>query len=252
MRNWWNKYYPIIILLVIAAIMAGLIGWFLLTLKNEPGWAQSYTAVGTLVLAFFTLVLALATFGVIWQNYRFKEKDKKEKLLNEILEWIRGLEVKIFPYPYKGSIQILEEIYRHHELGISGASGEIMKTVDKDLRYSGILDIIVNDCKYMKRIAFRLDDKLFEMIDSLEGQLNNRLKLIYDTFSIRTEVGIKRTKMYDEAKRLLIEGENPSDILQLAHEISDGTTKMFADNASRIRDLIFKSIDKSIDLKINI
>ncbi|MBN1161059.1 MAG: hypothetical protein JXA17_03825 [Dehalococcoidales bacterium] len=86
-KNWWKKNYLKMILLVIAVIIAGLIGKFILILKDDPGWAQSYTAVGTLILAFFTMVLALATFGVIWQNHIYKKEERKERLLNEIIEW---------------------------------------------------------------------------------------------------------------------------------------------------------------------
>jgi hypothetical protein len=45
-------------------------------------------------LSLFTLLLACATFllagaasWTIWQNYKFREKDRKERLLNEIIEW---------------------------------------------------------------------------------------------------------------------------------------------------------------------
>lgn len=34
-----------------------------------------------------TLILAVAAFWTIWQNYKFKRKDWKERLLNEIIEW---------------------------------------------------------------------------------------------------------------------------------------------------------------------
>jgi len=44
-------------------------------------------AIATLVLALVTAVLALAAFWAIWQNYKFRERDRKERLLNEIIEW---------------------------------------------------------------------------------------------------------------------------------------------------------------------
>jgi len=34
-----------------------------------------------------TFLLALAAFWAIWQNYIFRRKERKERLLNEIIEW---------------------------------------------------------------------------------------------------------------------------------------------------------------------
>jgi hypothetical protein len=34
-----------------------------------------------------TFLLALAAFWAIWQNYQFKKRERKERLLNEIIDW---------------------------------------------------------------------------------------------------------------------------------------------------------------------
>jgi hypothetical protein len=44
-------------------------------------------AIATLVLAFVTAALAIGTFLIIRQNSKFREKDRKERLLNEIIDW---------------------------------------------------------------------------------------------------------------------------------------------------------------------
>jgi hypothetical protein len=44
-------------------------------------------AIATLVLAFVTVFLAFGTFWSIRQNRVFREKDRKEQLLNEIIDW---------------------------------------------------------------------------------------------------------------------------------------------------------------------
>ena len=40
-----------------------------------------------LITSLTTITLAFAAFWTIWQNYKFRTKDKKEKLLNDIIEW---------------------------------------------------------------------------------------------------------------------------------------------------------------------
>ncbi|MFH1031942.1 MAG: hypothetical protein V1767_05225 [Chloroflexota bacterium] len=44
-------------------------------------------AIATLVLALVTAVLAGASFWTIRQNYNFRKKDNKQRLLDEIKEW---------------------------------------------------------------------------------------------------------------------------------------------------------------------
>ena len=41
----------------------------------------------TLILAAVTFFLAVAAFWSIWQNYVFRKKDKKDRLLSDIIEW---------------------------------------------------------------------------------------------------------------------------------------------------------------------
>jgi len=41
----------------------------------------------TLLLAIATFILAGIASGAIWQNYQFRRQEKKERLLNEIIEW---------------------------------------------------------------------------------------------------------------------------------------------------------------------
>ena len=58
---------------------------------NIPSWLDKTlsdpVAIATLLLALVTAILAGASFWTIRQNYKFREKDRKERLLNEIIEW---------------------------------------------------------------------------------------------------------------------------------------------------------------------
>ena len=38
-----------------------------------------------------TLVLAIAAFLAIWQNRNLQRKERRERLLNEIIEWANGI-----------------------------------------------------------------------------------------------------------------------------------------------------------------
>ncbi|MGD0795772.1 MAG: hypothetical protein ABR958_09390 [Dehalococcoidales bacterium] len=71
--EFWNKYRIIISCTVIVACL------ILAFLKNQQ-WVNTY-------MATFTMVLAIATVGIIWQNHLSQNRERKERLLNEIIEW---------------------------------------------------------------------------------------------------------------------------------------------------------------------
>ncbi|GEM_PF-5653188 len=58
---------------------------------NDSSWFAKLlsdpVAIATLVLALMTAILAGTSFWIIRQNYKFREKDRKERLLNEIIKW---------------------------------------------------------------------------------------------------------------------------------------------------------------------
>jgi hypothetical protein len=74
--------FLIIVLLIICSLLVNLF-WF----QYDVNITNKYLAIGTLMLALVTLILAGASLWTIRQNYKLREKDRKERLLNEIIEW---------------------------------------------------------------------------------------------------------------------------------------------------------------------
>jgi len=75
-------------------VVAGIITVWLIFLINNREIAVALTP-------WATLVLAIAAFWAIWQNYRFRKRDRKERLLSEIIEWaidIARLNFKIYNF----------------------------------------------------------------------------------------------------------------------------------------------------------
>lgn len=60
-------------------LIALLIFWGFYGFIKDDNWLA--------VSALATLILAIAAFWAIWQNYNFRRQEKKERLLNEIIEW---------------------------------------------------------------------------------------------------------------------------------------------------------------------
>jgi len=52
---------------------------------------NGYLITANQFVALATFILAIAAFWAIRQNYSFRRKEKKERLLNEIIEWAEDI-----------------------------------------------------------------------------------------------------------------------------------------------------------------
>jgi len=55
----------------------------IVTASSPDGWLIFQTIA--------TLLLAIAAFWSIWQNYQLQKRERKERLLNEIIEWAESI-----------------------------------------------------------------------------------------------------------------------------------------------------------------
>jgi hypothetical protein len=67
----------------------------------------------TLLLAGATFLLALAAFGSIWQNHRLQKRERRERLLNEIIEWAEALPK---PFVTRNFIDTQQNLYNEEKL----------------------------------------------------------------------------------------------------------------------------------------
>lgn len=79
MRGKWFHNNSLRFLKYGLALIACLFLWAGVILINEQNWVA--------LSALATLILALAAFWAIWQNYSLHKRERKERLLNEIIEW---------------------------------------------------------------------------------------------------------------------------------------------------------------------
>lgn len=64
-----------------ALIAGGLYIWAIIILLNNDNWIG--------ISALTTMLLAIAAFWAIWQNYKFRKEDRQSQSLNEIRTWAR-------------------------------------------------------------------------------------------------------------------------------------------------------------------
>ena len=119
-------------------------------------------------LSLFTLLLACATFllagaasWTIWQNYKFREKERKEQLLNKIIEWavdiIKSGYSENIDHTILGNINDEKQEYAYINNVFSILSTNFGKVKIKSIS-------VIEDATY-------LDDKLLENINTLSKYL---------------------------------------------------------------------------------
>ncbi len=82
-----NVNVAFLVLLVSVVLCVLLIVRVISILKGDPQLANAYVAVFTLILAFATALLALFTWANIKNAIDMERRSRKERLLNEIIEW---------------------------------------------------------------------------------------------------------------------------------------------------------------------
>ena len=77
-RSWqvFLKYGP-------GLLIAGFIFWGFVILYKQDNWLG--------ISALATLFLALGAFWAIWQNSNMQRRQRKERLLNEIIDWVEAI-----------------------------------------------------------------------------------------------------------------------------------------------------------------
>ena len=93
-NSWkWLKNFGITILFALFAIFVfiGLV-FTILLFQKDPQLAGAYTAVGTLILASVTAFLAFFTFLSVKSGYDREKRERKERLLKEIMNWVTDIQ----------------------------------------------------------------------------------------------------------------------------------------------------------------
>lgn len=138
-------------------IAGGLYVWVITILLEDGNWLG--------ISALTTMLLAIAAFWAIWQNYRFREKDRKERLLNEIIEWAEDVA----------------------KCGIARPTPELeVKNVRDDVAFSFLtnqynkLDTLqlVKAREYTKEITQKIDSSLQEAVDEATKNLKKQINCL--------------------------------------------------------------------------
>ncbi len=198
-------------------------------------WAQVISTGITLLAVLVALGIGVAS---IWNTQSLQKKERKERLLNEIIEWAKGLEERIFP---PGETKILTNI---RELFAVRSNIPI-----KEETISGLWDLdqtvaslerlsheIKEGDEYITKLASGLDKELGTAIDKVINDMKKRQELLSDERflphnEIIKESGLVLELVKDKTKPLdnlslsktayqtVLLGRNAGDIIESARDV---------------------------------
>jgi hypothetical protein len=223
MRNWISIVTGVTIAL---AMLSGLSLVFVLIVMLNPGFQRAWfpelrnsvATLGTLGVVFGTLLLAGATFALVRSSVSQANREARERLLNEIIEW---------------AIDIIRTTG-----GFSGAIKEAMRPATEReqqlFRYAHVAEVKERFMQFIGRdiritkVGSQFSQKLQEAIATLQKDLVEYIKFLDDwqgelQISIAKNVSDKKENPEKADANVRAINKSAADVIEKATEIQCAT-----------------------------
>jgi len=153
-------------------------------------------------------MLAGATFWTIWQNYKFREKDRKERLLNEIIEWAIdvtkcGSSVNIqSPHPYfkilaeKNFLKLKPDEQQALLNGLNKDEERIWRSQYAELVFK--YQVVDTRGEYILNVSSVFPIKIYNTVKEVKEKLEHTYKMLWDyTENISNESSRQKARDYE-------------------------------------------------------
>lgn len=164
---------------------------------NESSWLTKFLsdplATATLILALVTAVLAFAAFRSISQNNNLQKRERKERLLNEIIEWGESIRKSSFVSNLEEMIIVLK---------LTGDDKRRVWALKNEYEYL----IVSVRYHYIKRIASELDVSLLSAIEDVSATVAKHiylLRLEYDGKTKENDVSSSIDKIKESINKMI-------------------------------------------------
>ncbi len=267
-RKWLNLNTGIIVIGVIVTLV--FIGTIIvgIALWNEPlakclfpflaiseVFPTKAIALFTAGATFGTLFLALAMIYTLKTSRDKENNDRKERLLNEIINWVKNIHNDLFSKPS-------EEMFPRWEERIAGKGYKDlpaqdvlnMDSLELDVSAVSVIGRLTRDGNYMEVIAGGIDGELVSLMHVAIEQMNHRLQLISEGSKFRKRTApsademLEYTKNWDSLNKLIKDKEAS---LNGINEENQNLVKL-ARNAGEIKDSADEIVKKAIRLKLSL
>lgn len=182
-----------------------------------------------------------------------ESRDRKERLINEVTEWIKELEGRIFCK--LGTIKPREYILQKRPQ-IPPADWFRLHELDNALVEMDDLRLAISEAEYYQKLLSKLNKELSSLIEVIVNNLKQRSQLVRENWDeiLRESYEGKSTEEADKGFQLvdeLIENyDRPLEGLGLSER--DIITVRFGRNARATGQSIFAALDKAIEFKASL
>ena len=157
MKNWLKNFGVVVLFGVFTTFLIIWLAYTVFILKSDPGLANAYVAIGTLILAIVTALLAGFTWLNIINSSEREIRYRKERLLNEIIEW---------------SIDITRANFGGEIVVTSGVSEKIQKKRDMVNRLLQCQVLKVKGEELIQQFAMSINRELSDAVSQVSSSLS--------------------------------------------------------------------------------
>lgn len=174
-----------------------------------------------------------------------ESRDRKERSVNEVAEWLRELDGRI--YPEHGAYQ---SFARDALKATSEISPETwFRECKRDITFATVTALFscVKEADYYQILAAKLDERLGILIEVVMNDLKQRMEIATKQMESPDFYGKEESQLIDE---LIENDDRPLEGLNLSEPAI--ITVRFGRNARAIRKSILNAIDRAIELKTSL
>lgn len=178
-----------------------------------------------------------------------ENRDRKERFLNELIEWLTGVEERILTSEKSIVEGIKEDLANIADEKATGGVFKLenLRMLDKDISRITLLQKEFRGCKYFKEVAFGIDDTLDEQIGKVLQFVSARIAIIVKV----GEEGL-RTEKIDKEELLKLCLVNKTNIESLNLSEKGLLLAQMSINAGDIREQVNNAISKAVEIKIKL
>jgi len=218
MRNWLKKLWS----LIPSGLLGVFIGIFLSYTINlfwkEQQIANAYMATFTMVLAIATGFLAYFTYRSVKSGYDREKRDRKEHLLNEIIEWAKNIskcgikeDIDFWTHDDRPENHITDEVASDYlETYLQKPKHEPKYECLYWLQLLSIFLVLKEECVYINTVSSKIFPNLLTTTNNIENELDHQIVLLRKGVTgskeiTTTKINLQREKLLELARKLIKE-----------------------------------------------
>jgi hypothetical protein len=220
-----------------------------------------------ILVAFAAVFAAIIAALSIYQSRQIRQdsieresRDRRERLANEVTEWLRGLENRIFPQ--HGAIRPGLEDMKQRNPEISRETWLQLDDLDNAFTQINALSKGIKEAEYYQKLSSKLKEELSISIGVIMDNLKQRMQLVAENANSPCDYGeiirkIQEGTLGEEMEKefaliteLIENYGRPLEGLNLSNR--DVITIRLGRNSGATRESIHDALDRAIEFKVSI